>query len=63
MPDISMCNGVGCKLKNRCYRFKAIPSDYQSYFSIAPVNEDGTCDYLWKINSSDRSKKYKNGKQ
>lgn len=57
MPDISMCFGDNCPLKNECYRFKADPSEYQSYFSYPPFsidfNMDGTqeidCLYFWKI--------------
>jgi hypothetical protein len=37
MPDISMCPGGACKLKEICYRFKATPSKYmQSYFMEPP---------------------------
>jgi len=49
--DITKCTGVGCNLRFACYRFKAIPSDYQSYFKDPPVeNHDGvsTCGYFWE---------------
>lgn len=49
MPDISMCKGDGCTIKETCYRFKAIPSGMQSYFTNSPVNDDGTCDYFMEI--------------
>lgn len=49
MPDISMCNGDKCTIKETCYRFKAIPSEMQSYFINSPVNDDGTCDYFMEI--------------
>jgi len=45
MPDISMCQGNKCPLKETCYRFKATASSYQSYFSVSPIKEDNTCDY------------------
>ena len=33
MPDISMCNGVDCLVKDKCYRHIAKPSEYwQSFF-------------------------------
>jgi hypothetical protein len=33
MPDITMCNGVGCEIKEICYRYKATPSKFrQDYF-------------------------------
>lgn len=55
MPDISMCKGVGCPLKENCYRFKAKPDDmYQSYFVDPPFNitdcdEQPSCDYFWSL--------------
>lgn len=50
MPDISMCKGGDCPLKETCYRFKATPSDWQSYFGETPYNEEKKdCDYYWKI--------------
>lgn len=53
MPDISMCSGENCPLKEKCYRHKAKPSDYQTYFLNPPVKEDGTCEYFWKIEEHD----------
>ena len=33
MPDLTMCKGKDCEIKNSCYRIKAIPDNYlQSYF-------------------------------
>ena len=49
MPDISMCNGTNCPLKEECYRHKATPSDWQPYFMESPIKEDGTCDYFMEI--------------
>jgi hypothetical protein len=46
MPDIAMCSGDGCPFKEKCYRFTAKPSDYQSYFSDPPI-KDGECDHYW----------------
>jgi hypothetical protein len=47
MPDISMCTGVGCKVRDQCYRFTAKPSKYlQSYFVTPPCSSDGeACEY------------------
>ncbi len=42
MPDITMCQGTGCTVKESCYRFKANPSEWQSYFSIIP-GKDASC--------------------
>ena len=39
MPDITMCSGKDCPLKESCYRYTAKPSEFrQSYFSIPPYN-------------------------
>lgn len=47
MPDISMCPGDECFIKERCYRYTAEPNEYhQSFFVNAPLKEDGSCDYL-----------------
>lgn len=44
MPDITMCNGEGCPVKESCYRFMAIANEYrQSYFLSSPI-KDGKCD-------------------
>lgn len=49
MPDITMCNGIGCDLKSTCYRYKAEPSKYmQSYFMKSPI-KDGQCDYYLEV--------------
>jgi len=49
MPDITMCPGTGCPHKEKCYRFTAKPSDYQSYFMTPPIKE-GKCDMYWGEN-------------
>lgn len=50
MPDISMCKGDGCTIKDTCYRFTATPSKWrQSYFTNPPIKEDSTCDYFMEI--------------
>ena len=52
MPDITMCPGKDCPLKETCYRYKAKPSDYQSYFAEPPYkeeNEHEKCEYYWEI--------------
>lgn len=47
MPDITMCNGTGCEIKEKCYRYRATPSDFrQSYFLNSP-NKGLECDYYW----------------
>lgn len=52
MPDISMCSGLECPLKETCYRYKATPSDWQSYLSEVPYDASkNNCEYhmaIWK---------------
>ena len=53
MADISKCTGIGCTMKETCYRFKAKADEYyQAYFSEPPhdgMDEDGNtkCEYYW----------------
>ena len=62
MPDITMCLGTNCVIKEDCYRYKATPDEYlQSYFSEVPFNKNmefkGTrrsyCEYYWPNNAKD----------
>ena len=48
MPDITMCSGIDCPLKENCYRYTAQPSKYrQSFFSEVPYNiEEKRCEYF-----------------
>ena len=50
MPDITMCNGDDCPLKESCYRCTATPNDlWQSYFINPPYDEEKKeCDHYWK---------------
>jgi len=48
MPDITMCSGKDCPLKETCYRYKAEPSDYQSYW-LEPPYYAGICEHYWEI--------------
>jgi hypothetical protein len=50
MPDITMCWGDNCPIKETCYRYTATPSKWrQSYFAETPIKEDNTCDHFMKI--------------
>ena len=50
MPDITMCEEKGCKLKETCYRFKATPNEpEQSYFTETPIKKS-KCNYYIKNN-------------
>jgi hypothetical protein len=50
MSDITKCPGIGCPVKNDCYRFNAESGYRQSWFVKAPgeINEGKfTCDMYW----------------
>jgi len=52
MADISKCSGVGCPKKEKCYRYTAPGSYYQSYFTYPPmevIKGKWSCGYFWKI--------------
>lgn len=45
MPDITMCKGEECRMKENCYRYKAAKSVRQSYFLSSPIRL-GVCEYF-----------------
>lgn len=45
MPDIAMCQQRECPLKASCYRYRAVPSEWQSYMERDPK----TCKDYWPI--------------
>ena len=48
MPDIAMCEGTDCPLRENCKRFMSEPDSYsQSYMS--PPYKDGKCDFYWPL--------------
>jgi hypothetical protein len=50
-PDITMCQGTNCPLKDSCYRYKAKPNKiWQSWFTESPI-KDGKCDMYWGENA------------
>jgi hypothetical protein len=53
MSDITMCSGVGCDLKHKCYRFTAERSKWQFWFSVVPI-KDGKCNMFWDNKSKDK---------
>lgn len=55
MPDITMCPGGDCPLKETCYRYKAEPSDYQSYW-FEPPYYSGICEHYWEMSSKPSNK-------
>jgi hypothetical protein len=59
MPDISMCDGDGCEMKDNCYRFKAEPNFWrQSYFMNAPwIEYEGrqVCTSQWPMEENKKN--------
>ena len=55
MPDITMCKGENCPMKETCYRYKATPNEHrQSYFIKPPfemVEGRIECPLYWEINT------------
>lgn len=51
MADISMCRNNLCPLKDKCYRYNARPSEWQSYGSYYPIM--GKCHYFWPMEDGD----------
>ena len=55
MPDITMCCNYDCPLKARCYRYRAVPDDYQSFAMFEPKTRSKKmamvveCDYFWQV--------------
>lgn len=48
MSDICMCQYENCPKSQECYRFKAKPSDYQSYALFQNIcNEDNDYEWFW----------------
>lgn len=52
MPDITMCKGDGCGVRDNCYRYTAKPDKWQSYFAKPPRDEK-SC--LWIMPLRDES--------
>lgn len=43
MPDITMCRNLTCSDKERCYRWTAVPSRWQSYAWFDGSSLNKTC--------------------
>ncbi len=58
MPDISMCFGRGCTVKEKCYRYRAVSDgEFQTYgnFDKAPVETEADCQYFWPLEQAESS--------
>lgn len=48
MPDICMCHGNDCPLRDKCYRYKATADEIgQVFFATPPFKED-KCEHFWE---------------
>lgn len=56
-PDISMCEGIDCPLKETCYRYLATPSYWQSYSNFYEYIENGKCEHYWECESKSTLKR------
>lgn len=52
MPDIAMCSGEGCSVKETCTRHMAEPNEFYQSFFMNPPGKDETCDYYWPVKQS-----------
>lgn len=46
--DISKCSGVGCALKDTCYRYTCAGGAWQSYIRPAYKKETKKCEFYYK---------------
>lgn len=61
MPDITMCCNYDCPLKEKCYRYRAIPDEYwQSFAMFKPetysigIGMITKCEHFWEVDISDK---------
>lgn len=52
MPKIDMCEGDGCKLKDQCYRAKAVPNDPWQAMSFFPGTQGKACIYFIEVSTN-----------
>ena len=55
MADISMCRGVGCDVKDLCYRHTARMDEYQTMSSFDKT-KNGNCEYFWSNENTQLNK-------
>ena len=49
MADISKCTGHEFLIRDKCYRFAAKKSLFQSFIAVVPYDkENKRCIYFWK---------------
>lgn len=48
MPDITMCKGGDCPLKETCYRYTAKPTPHWQSFFAEPPFTGNECAHYWE---------------
>lgn len=56
MPDITMCTFNMCSKCLTCYRFMAIPNQYQSYADLSKVCLNDNYAYFYEIDDRHKIK-------
>jgi len=61
MADITMCAGLNCPKKKKCYRYTAPINPYrQAYFGNLPYDfENNTCEHYWDNKEYKKNEKFK----
>jgi polyphosphate kinase 2 (PPK2 family) len=49
MPDIAMCSGRDCAVRENCYRHKAKPCEWRQSYFVEPPGRDEKCQYYWRL--------------
>lgn len=57
MVDLTMCVNKNCPLRSKCYRYRAVPSAWQSFAKFEPKNKPFggygdkvlDCEHFWEI--------------
>lgn len=51
MPDITMCMNASCPMRDRCYRYRAVPDEVWQYWAMFYLPDFGSlkCDMFWPI--------------
>lgn len=59
MPDISMCKGGQCPLKDKCYRHRAVPYEHGQDWDEFMYKDEGSCACFKPIRDGDKLREAK----
>ena len=54
MPDISMCADEDCQMRESCYRFLAMPSQFKAYGAFRRSEGMPKCEYYRPVSGHDK---------